>query len=251
MKRFGIVGFGRFGELLAGIARADFAVRVVEADPKRQRLAQEKGFEVVAFEALADVDFICLAVPISSLEQLLQKLAPLVNKKQVVMDVCSVKVYPAGLMQNYLPTCQLLATHPLFGPDSAKAGLDGLQIALCPLRIDEENLGFIKDFWANKGVFITQTTPDAHDHDMIFSLALTHTISRLIIGMELPSLTLTTKSFNALKQVADLSAKDTPQLFHDMLYYNPYLKELKDRLERATAQTLARLDAIADEQAKI
>ncbi len=39
----------------------------------------------------------------------------------LVMDTCSVKTHPVGLMERMLPaTISILGTHPMFGPDSAR-----------------------------------------------------------------------------------------------------------------------------------
>ena len=248
MKKIAIVGFGRFGRLLAELTKNSFDVWIVESDKTAAAAAREQGFSLLPFEQLGEVEAIFLAVPISALEDVLQKLAPLVGEQQVVIDLCSVKVHPAELMQKYLPHSQTLASHPLFGPDSARHGLEGLRIVLCPLNISDENLQIIKDFWQQKGVEVIQETPEAHDRDVIYSLGLTHILSRLIEGMHIPDLTFTTKSFRALKEVAELSANDTEQLFHDMLYYNPYLSAMREQLHAATVKAFAAVDRIADEQ---
>ena len=56
------------------------------------------------------------------------------------------------------------------------------------------------------------------------------------------------QSFDALTQVAEFSANDSEQLFHDMLFYNPYYAEMKKQLESSIAQTRQRLDEIEAEQ---
>lgn len=250
MKRMTIVGFGRFGQLLAGIACDEFEVGIVEADTKKQALARKQDYTVQKPKDLKDADIIVLAVPISALEGVIQKIAQFVGKKQVVVDVCSVKVFPVALMNKYLPDAQTLATHPLFGPDSTKAGLKGLKVAFCPLGIDAKNLASLKKFWESKGVEVIETTPEQHDRDMIYSLAFTHTIARIIGGMDMPDINLTTKNYEAIKQVAGLSMKDTEQLFHDMLYYNPYLIPMEKRLKQAVKETLATVHAAVGEQNK-
>lgn len=245
-----IIGFGRFGKLLAEIVGTDFSVKIVESDEKRRTEAKKQGFEPINFEALGDVDVIFLAVPIAMLETVLKQLAPIVRKQQTVLDICGVKVYPAKLMQHYLPDCRTLATHPLFGPDSARNGLKGLKIALCPLDSDKATVDFWQKFWMDKGVEVIKTTPEQHDHDMIYALGLTQTLARLVGHMDVPDLALTTSGFDAVKQVTDFSLSDTDQLYHDMLYYNPFFQEMKQRLSKASSKVLHQLDHIAEEQEK-
>lgn len=248
MKKVGIVGYGRFGALLAELARSSFAVHVVETAAEQREQAEANGHQLLPFEALGRMDIIFLAVPISELEGALVKLAPLVSEQHIVIDLCSVKVYPARLMQKYLPHTQLLATHPMFGPDSAAKGLTGLQLAVCPLTIKPESLQIVTDFWTAQGVEVLETTPEDHDRDAVYSLAFTHTVAKIILDMNMPAVTFRTRSFDDITEVAELCANDSPRLFHDMLFYNPYLTDMQQQLAGALQQTTAALEDIATEQ---
>lgn len=248
MKKIIIIGFGRFGQLFAEIAKAEFVVQIVEIDTNLRELAQKNGFETVTLNDISHADVICLAVPISKIEETIKSIQPYVKDTQLIMDVCSVKVYPADLMKKYLPNSQTLATHPLFGPDSAKGGLPGLKLVLCPLNVSEHNLSFWNNFWSSKGVEVIVTTPEKHDEESIYSQGFTYTVARIINNMRIPELTFTTKSFEAIKRVADLSAKDSNQLFHDMLFYNPYFKLMKEQFESAVKETSIVLDDVSNEK---
>ena len=248
MKKIGVVGFGRFGSLLAKLATGTFDVHVVEPDSAHSQSAQAAGYKLIEFSSLGEMDIIFLAVPISNLKDVIERLAPLVDEKHVVVDICSVKVYPALLMKQHLTRSQLLATHPMFGPDSAKLGLKGLQVAFCPIAIDDENAKVIEDFWRSYGVDVIKTTPEEHDQDAAYSLAFTHSISRVIIGMDAPELTFTTRSYNAIMEVAKLCANDSEQLFHDMLVYNPYFIDMEKKLESSFETTERKLDEFETEQ---
>lgn len=248
MKKIGIIGFGRFGELLASLTANKFETYIIESNEARAHRAASLGFAVISIEDATALDFIFLAVPISLLEPTISALAPHVNENHVIIDLCSVKMYPAMLMKKYLAKSQLLCSHPMFGPDSAKKGLQGLQVALCPLTIEEDNLGLIKEFWSSYGCEIVITTPDQHDKDVVFSQAFTYTIAKIILNAGLPPVKLQTRSFQAITEVAALSANDTDQLFHDMLFYNPYFAQMKLQLEEAIVQTNTVLDTIQVDQ---
>ena len=44
-------------------------------------------------------------------------------------------------MERLLPaTASILGTHPMFGPDSARGGVAGLPMILCPVRIAAREL---------------------------------------------------------------------------------------------------------------
>lgn len=250
-KRVAIIGFGRFGRLLAELMQADYDVAIVDNNADAQEAAKQMGLTPIPFALLTQADVIFLAVPIAALEGVLQQLQPIAHKDQTVIDICSVKVYPAKLMQRYLPDCQTLASHPLFGPDSAKHGLKGLKIVLCPLSIKKANLRTWQSFWKKYGVQVLEKTPEEHDKDMIYSLGFTHALARMIDHMNIPDLTLTTRNYEAIRQVAELSLNDTPQLYHDMLYYNPFFSQMKSQLKAAAAETLNSLDMIAEELEQI
>lgn len=248
MKRAAIIGFGRFGELLANLGKDTFDIYIIEADTKRRAVAKNSGFKLLAFESVVEVDFIFIAVPISQIKDIIKQLATLVNEQHTVIDICSVKVYPAKLMQQYLTKSALLATHPMFGPDSAKNGLDGMRVAFCPLRIGARSMQIVKAFWEKQGATVTETTPEQHDQDSVYSQAFTYSIARIILNMNLPPVRFKTRSFDKLAEVAKLSANDSEQLFHDMLFYNPYYSDMKKLFEKSIRITAQQLDTIEAEQ---
>lgn len=247
MKSIAIVGFGRFGKLLAEYAHNRYKVKVIEPDKDKHQSILNAGYQLIDFKQLNSIDYIFIAVPISKFEDTVLQLAPAVQPNQVVIDLCSVKVYPAKVMQEHLKNCQLLATHPMFGPDSAKLGLQGLKVAFCPISIDDSNQKEIKNFWEENGATVALTTPEEHDQDTVYSQAFTYIMARMINTMHLPDITFDTRSYKDIVEVARLSAKDSSQLFHDMLYYNPYLKPMLKKLETATNNVLKEAHTICDE----
>jgi hypothetical protein len=55
----------------------------------------------------------------------------------LIVDVLSVKDYPRQIMLDLLPKgCDILCTHPMFGPDSGKNGWHGLNFVYEMTRID-------------------------------------------------------------------------------------------------------------------
>lgn len=250
MQTAAIIGFGRFGELMAGLCAARFNVLVVEDNDARQRAARELGYHVIPIEGLAEVDFIFLAVPISALEAVLELLEPVLRADQTVIDLCSVKVYPVRLMQKLLKSPQLVGCHAMFGPDSAKKGLQGRQVAMCAVRVQDNSLRAIRELWEGHGCEVIETTAEKHDHDMVYTLAFTHTIARLILHMELPEVVFRTRGFEDITEVARLSARDSQQLYYDMLYYNPYFKDLLQDFRSSIDKTLAKLQEIETDQRK-
>lgn len=231
MRTAAIIGFGRFGELLGEIAKDSFDVTVYDPNPVRQEQARVIGYKSIDIPDVSRADLTFLAVPISSLAVTVASLKPHVAKHQLIVDVCSVKVHPAKIMAQELPECDLIATHPMFGPDSAARGLTKLKLALCTLTASPENQNMVRDFWEAKGVEVIQTTPEEHDKQAAYSQAMPYIIAHALNGISLPQLTFPTRSSQSLYDIAHYSARDSEQLFRDMLAYNPFVHDMLDKFE--------------------
>lgn len=250
MKTALIVGYGRFGELLADLCEGYFDVSITDESEIRCELAKKKNHKVVTISEASHFDIIFIAVPISIFKSTCTQLAKLINNEQLIADVCSVKVYPAKIMQEMFSCNPLIATHPMFGPDSAKDGLTNLQVVVCPLRGSAEDSFVIKDFWSSKGATVIESSPEQHDQDTAYSQAFTYSIAKLINLSQIPSVRFVTRSFLAIAEVARLSANDTDQLFHDMLFYNPYYSTMKQKFEESMRKTSEIMDSIERKQSE-
>jgi prephenate dehydrogenase len=174
----------------------------------------------------------------------LKDIAPLLRPDGLIVDVCSVKEYPVRLMTDILPhTVSILATHPMFGPDSAADSLEGGKICLCRVRIAEKNYQNIKAYLTVKGLVAIEATPQQHDEQIATSLSLTHFIGRTLSEYGAKQLDLDTEGYKRLLHILEVVERDTWQLFLDMHRYNPYAKEkrvafmgvmgeINDRLEQ-------------------
>lgn len=245
--KIGIVGFGRFGALLAELLSQDFDLLIYDGDQERLEQAKKLGYKTAGISEMNSCKYVFLAVPIANIQDSLEHINAHLSGETTVIDVASVKVYPTNLMQKHLSEAKFLATHPLFGPDSVKNGLDGLKLAVCG-GTDEQAEEFWVEYWQSRGLDVIRTTPDNHDHDMIYSLGLTQTLARMINRMDTPKLTLTTKNFDAVNAVLRLALSDTDQLYHDMLHYNPYFKEMQQKFKKAADITGHNLKEILAEE---
>jgi prephenate dehydrogenase len=105
-----------------------------------------------------------------------------------------------------------------------------------------------EDFWTSLGVVVTRTTPEDHDKDSVYSQAFTYTLARMILEMKLPPVTFTTRSYDRLVEIAAFSVNDSEQLFHDMLFYNPYLSEMLAKFDNSIQATMTLAHNIRLEQ---
>jgi prephenate dehydrogenase len=241
----GIVGFGRFGQLTAHYLSEDFDVYAYDILDMSDEISACGSIPA----SLADVcrqDVVILPVPISELRQTLKTINPLLKKGGVVVDVCSVKLYPAQWMVELLPDdVFILATHPMFGPDSAADSLEGRKIALCRERIETDCYEKIKSYLASKGLIVIETSAGEHDRQIAVSLALTHFIGRTLSEFGADDLSMDTEGYKRLLHILEVVEHDTWQLFEDMHRYNPYAGEKRDAFMQAMQNIEDRLTGLA------
>ena len=241
----GIVGFGRFGKLMAEYLSLDFDVYVYDVVDKSDDIKASGSFAATLKEVCRQ-DIIILPVPISEIRPILKTIHPLLKENAVIVDVCSVKDYPVQWMQELLPdNVSILATHPMFGPDSAADSLEGRKIALCKVRIDDQRYENIKSYLSSKGLIIIETTPREHDKQIAVSLALTHFIGRSLSEFGAQDLSIDTEGYKRLLHILEVVEHDTWQLFADMHQYNPYAKEKRTEFMAAMRSIENRLTGLA------
>ena len=155
----GVIGFGRFGRIMTRYLAEDFEVKVHNWRDKSDQI-REVCAVPVSLEAACRQKLVILSVPISSMREMLRRIAPLLNPDATVVDVCSVKVYPIEWMRDALPeSVSILGTHPMFGPDSAAESLHGHKIVLCGERIDPSCYEKVKVYLTGKGLHVVDILP--------------------------------------------------------------------------------------------
>ena len=221
----GIIGFGRFGKLTARYLAEDFEVFVFNRTDKSAEI-KKTGARQASLKAVCQQKIVILCVPISTFKAVLAEIGPLLKQDVVVVDVCSVKVYPTQWMKASLPeTVSILATHPIFGPDSASDSLKDRKIFLSPIRINKKHYQKIKTYLASKELVLIESTPEDHDEQIAISLALTHYIGRALSEFGAAPLNIDSEGYKRLLHILEVVENDTWQLFYDMHRYNPYAKD--------------------------
>ena len=132
----GIIGFGRFGQFIGksftkygnvvGTSRSDYTEVAKTMGAMYIPLSNLEGFTMED-----DMDVIVIAVSIVSFEDTVKDLVPHLRKRlaekgtcPLIVDVLSVKEHARNVLLEHLPEeCDILCTHPMFGPDSAKVSI--------------------------------------------------------------------------------------------------------------------------------
>lgn len=225
----GIVGFGAFGRLMARELAPHATLRVWDRCPQAAAAASRLGVAFGSFDAVASAPVVVLAVPVSALAAAVSAAAPHLRPGALVLDVGSVKVGPAAVLRHGLPAdVDIVATHPLFGPESARDGVAGLRIAVCPVRgTRAPRVGaFLR---RRLGLDVVMTTPDAHDREAAVVQGITHLVARVLSGMGPLPTRMTTRSFDHLVAAADLVGNDAPGVFDAIARANPYAPAARRR----------------------
>ncbi|MBA4270604.1 MAG: prephenate dehydrogenase/arogenate dehydrogenase family protein [Methylobacterium sp.] len=225
----GLLGFGAFGQLMARHLQPH--LRLVVCDPAQSPQPDPSGQGLVPSDvaAVAACDIVVLAVPVDAMAQAIASLRPHLRAGTVVLDVGSVKIEPARLLLQGLPEpVEIIGTHPLFGPQSARDGLAGLKIALCPIR--GRSTGRIAAFLRRTfALDVILTTPDAHDRDMALVQGLTHLVAKILVRMEPVPRRMTTRSFELLMQATEMVRHDAPGVFLAIERANPHARAVRER----------------------
>ena len=221
----GIIGYGRFGKLVSHYLSRDLSVYVYNRSDKSSEIVRT-GAQPASLEKVCQQDIVIPCVPISAFRDNLRSMAPLLKSDCLVIDVCSVKEYPVQWMKEELPeSVYILATHPMFGPDSAADTLQDRKICLCKVRVPKNMYDKIKKYLILKGLIVIEATPQEHDEQIATSLSLTHFIGRTLSKWGAVPLDIDTEGYKRLLRILDVVERDTWQLFEDMHRYNPYAKD--------------------------
>lgn len=228
MQELGLIGFGNFSQFAVPHLKPYVKITAfdkVDLSSDAARLGVKWG----SLEEVAGKDLVVLAVPVQFLEGLLQEIKGLVKPGAAVLDVSSVKVKPIDLMLKYLPdTVQIIGTHPLFGPQSGKHGIAGLNLVVCPVRTTKA-AGLIRFFSKKLKMNVLERTPVLHDKQMAYVQALTHFIGRAINEMDIPDVEQKTPAYQYLLDIKRNLGQDSMDLFLTIENENPFAREVREQ----------------------
>ena len=230
----GIIGFGRFGQFWAKTISGRHAVIVHDRNPEVQDVALKIGVKFAELSELcAKSNTIFICIPINQFDATVKSIKPYIKSPITIFDVCSVKVHPASVLQKNFSAdndIELIATHPMFGPDSGASGLTDLPMVMWPLSPNKAQYDEWKLYFSELGLSIVEMTPDKHDLLAANSQGITHYIGRVLNEMHLSETPIDTEGFRILQSVIKQTCNDTWELFNDLQYYNPHTRDMRVKL---------------------
>ena len=226
MKKAGIIGYGRFGRVLADLLTNKYEVRVYDIEA----VDNDEGVEICSLSEVLECILVFIAVPIRSFEEVIKEIATYKLYNTTIIDVCSVKVYPVEIMEKHLPDhVGIIASHPHFGPDSYSPFRE-LKATICLVRDVYKRINDVKEIFESQSIRTIDMTSDEHDRIAASSQGVTHFIGRALNESGIRSTNMNTMGFNELLGVIEQTCNDSWDLFKDLQRYNPYTNDMIDKL---------------------
>ncbi|MFM2414867.1 MAG: prephenate dehydrogenase [Candidatus Parcubacteria bacterium] len=239
MKTVGIIGYGQFGAFMTKHLARHCAV-LVSSSKKIESLPH--GAQQADLQRVCDADIVIFSIPMNAFESVCTVTQSLISEKSIIIDVTSVKMRPLALLEQYFPHHERLGTHPIFGPQSGKDGIEGLPLVLCNQTCSKESYQTIKSFCSDVlKLSITETTPEIHDREMAHVQGLTHFIGRALTDMGIAASPLATQSYKQLVELVRLVGTDSWDLFETIQNNNPHTQSVRN----------AFIDALSDIEKKL
>jgi prephenate dehydrogenase len=244
-----IIGFGRFGQLLTKILLKNSLAQIVVVSSKKIRLSHQRlAFKTI--DGINNADIIIPCVPIASFASVIKQIAKFIKPETIIIDVCSVKMLPVDIMKANLPlSAQIVASHPMFGPDSyrIKKRLDSFKLVTWNVRAKKKNYQQIKKFYNGLGIKIIELSPEDHDKLMAYSLAYSYFVGKIGQRMNIKKTPIDTYDFQLLLRHLSIVRNDSEQLFLDMQTKNPFAKQMHKSFKKALADVLIDISQSATE----
>ena len=229
----GIIGNGRFGSLIFNTFKKSdiFEVRIFS------RRENPDGLNFFSLKEVCECDIVIPAVPISAFENQIKSIRKLLKPSTLLVDVCSVKTHPVKVMLRNLPEdIDILATHPMFGPDSTRNGetFQKLKFIWAKVRIKNNELAdqFLA-LWKDLGCELIELSPEEHDKQAAYTHAFAFLIGKIGMKMNVRRNSISTKGFEGILYNQTAVENDTGQLFEDMMKFNPFAEEMRLSFRKA------------------
>ena len=227
MNRVSIIGFGRFGAMLHSLLSKGFEVDVFDKNS-----IDNSDVNEVSLEDALQNETIFIAVPIRDFENLVKDISKKISSGKTVIDVCSVKVFPKKVMLDNLSNeTDIIATHPLFGPDSLKDS--GSVITMESVRNTFGRYDFWKNYFESQNISIEEISAEEHDMMAARSQGLTHFVGRVIDDFGTNQTRIDTEGYKALHKLVNQTCNDTWELFEDIQNFNPFTEKMISELNES------------------
>lgn len=233
----GIIGFGNFGQFLAKrfLKQGHTVSATNRTDFSKVALEMGATFYTDTEDLCAqNLDCVVLATSILSLENVVKTLPLYLLKEKLIIDVLSVKAYPKEFLKRILPNeCDILCTHPMFGPESGKNSWENLAFVFEKVRIRNTQIcdQFLGIF-EKEGCNMIPMSCEKHDEYAAGSQFITHTTGRMLSELHLKPTPINTKGYEKLLELVDNTVNDSFDLYFGLFRFNENARSELLRMEQ-------------------
>jgi prephenate dehydrogenase len=234
---FAIIGAGRFGIFWGNHLAAHYSTSFYDSNPGVSKKSKAAG-RWQTLEQCLRKDYIFLTIPIGQIPMFLKNHARQIKKGAVLIDCASVKLPVLAWFEKYIsPDVYYIASHPLFGPDSARFGLQDHLLALMPGYVPLQHYNFlVRLFTREMHLNVLSMSADEHDRLMAYNLSLVHHLGRTLNELGVARLPLRMAGMKKLSEISQIVMNDSEELFRDFYRFNPYSVKLRDDFLAAFAR---------------
>jgi len=245
IKTIGIIGNGKFGRLLHELLSAsnNLVVRIYD------RKSKETSNIFADLQWVLNADLIFPCVPISQIRNLAEQIQ---EKKwgvnSVFVDVASVKEYPINIYKQFLPSAQVIASHPMFGPGNFDDSLPKLEqvkqlklnTVISNISADYTKYVEVQDLLRSLGLNLIEMSPKDHDRISAKSQFITLTNAFILKKYNFSRTVIDTRSAKVLSSVLEMITIDIG-LLKDMYRYNSYCSQELSAFKESIENTINRI----------
>ncbi len=172
-----IVGVGLIsGSFAIAMKEKGFAKRVIGVSRTEASLVKAKELGIIdealpLEEAVAQSDFIYVAIPVDATLTVMGKIMNLISGKQIVVDAGSTKFALCDALEGHPMRKRFVATHPMWGteysgPEAAvRSAFEGRACVICEKeKSDASAVEIVENIYRALGMHIIYM--DAHSHDI-------------------------------------------------------------------------------------
>lgn len=233
MQAIGIIGFGQFGRFVYEVLNKALPNYQIKASSRSNEVDNDLFF---SFEEVCSCDILIPCVPISNFKETLEKAKNHLKPDSLVIDVCSVKVYPKAVMLEVLPeNVQIIATHPMFGPESYKktgGKLDGLNLVIENVRSDSDTYNDVVEFLKDLNLNVIEMSAEEHDKLAAEFHFTTLFMAGVLKKLNLKRSEIDTLSYSSMMDFLEKVGADD-LITKDMLKFNPYCQPQFEKVGQA------------------
>jgi prephenate dehydrogenase len=178
-----IGGAGRMGTWLLNHFSNQGAT-LIASDPnvsELKELATELDIELTVdnTEAVSDVDFVIISVPIGLIDAVVREVVPSMKENAVLCEISSIKTGALNTFRSVSDyPIRTLSIHPLFGQGAQTLRK---RIALIPITSEEEELGIVKSLFPESEIIVVDA--EEHDRTMALTISLPYFVNLIVASV--------------------------------------------------------------------